>query len=369
MIIILYEIKMEYADKPSKKVLKKYNFIDVIKFLCAALVVTIHVPPLTSVNWMLNFAVVNFAARVAVPFFFISSSYFVFIKAYKENGELDKSVIGAYVKRIIRLYIIWSVIYAPFAYYHTAEIMGYVNILDFLKYYLFRFVLSTSYGHLWYLNAMIWAYVILLCLLSAGVKPRAIAIFSFAMYCLGLCAQSWFGLIVPLKSVTWLWNFLLQIKRFFETTRNGLCEGLLFIMMGMYFARHGFKMKVKTAFLCMCVSFIFYGAEVFVLTRLSWIREYDMYLGLIPTVFFSFYTAANIRLTDKGIYKELRAMSALIYFSHMIFVEILEIVPVFHAAADNSVVAYLFTFAASVCLAKAVIKLSKHFKPLLYLYK
>ena len=86
--------------------LKKYNFIDIIKFLCAALVVTIHVPPLTSVNWMLNFAVVNFAARVAVPFFFISSSYFVFIKAYKENGELDKSVIGAYVKRIIRLYII-----------------------------------------------------------------------------------------------------------------------------------------------------------------------------------------------------------------------------------------------------------------------
>ena len=34
-----------------------------------------------------------------------------------------------------------------------------------------------------------------------------------------------------------------------------------------------------------------------------------------------------------------------------------------------SVAAYLFTFAASVCLAKAVIKLSKHFKPLLYLYK
>lgn len=349
---------------------QNYNFIDVVKLVCAALVVAIHVPPLTSVNWVLNFAVVNFISRIAVPYFFVSSAYFVFKKAYNTpDGNLDRSVIFAYVKKILRLYIIWSVIYAPFEYRNLLELSGGATVLQFLKYYIIKFIFSASYGHLWYLNAVIVAYILLFLMLAADIKPAFIACFSLLMYCIGLCAQSWFGFIEPLRQYPRLWSVLILPGKIFTTSRNGLCEGLLFVVIGRFFAVYDIRMKLKTAVICFAGSFMLFAAEVFTLFRLAWIREYDMFFGIVPTVFFLFYISLNISLPNKKIYRKMRILSALVYFSHMIFVEILMLIPALQAMPGGGLTRYAFTLLFSLALSAGIVKLSGRFKLLNYLYR
>lgn len=343
------------------------NLLDAVKLVCALLVAAIHVPPLSSVNWILNFGVVNFVARIAVPFFFVSSAYFVFLKAYnRETDSIDKRVILKYVLRILRLYGIWSVVYLPFAYRNAAADMDFPH---FILHYALRFLRGTSYGHLWYLGAVIYAYLILLALLSLRIKPRTIAGFSLTLYCLGVLTQSWYGLIEPLTHYPQFHSALLFLKSVFGTARNGLCEGLLFIVMGMLFAVRPFKLSVKRAVLFLALSFFLLCAEVFALAKLGWIREYDMYLGLIPTVFFLFYVSITVKLPDSPRYKKIRTLSSLIYFVHMIPAELLIAVPALRSLPGGSPSNYIFAVASACVLSFLIVRLSERFPRLRCLYK
>jgi surface polysaccharide O-acyltransferase-like enzyme len=59
---------------------KHYNCIDLIKFICALFVVSIHVSPFASYNSFINYGLKNYIARIAVPFFFVASGYFRIIE-------------------------------------------------------------------------------------------------------------------------------------------------------------------------------------------------------------------------------------------------------------------------------------------------
>lgn len=341
------------------------NFIDILKFICAVLVVSIHVPPFSGVNWIVNFGLVNFAARIAVPFFFVSSAYFLFRKAFTE-GAFDSSVVIAYIKRILRIYVIWSLIYMPFSYIHMRE--AGLSAKCFLAIYAKNFIFSSGYGHLWYLNAAGFAYIFLLIVLSLKIRLAFVACFACAMYLIGLCTQSWFGLIEPLRRFPLLWDFLRSVKMLISTARNGLFEGLLFVLIGMFFARHEVKMKMKTAVLCLFGSLAFFAAEAFTLTRIGWAKEYDMYLGLVPTVFFLFCTALNIKLPDAPVYKKLRTLSSLIYFVHMLAAECLMLIPSLGGEL-SAPFQYLFVFCSSLLLSYIIMRASGRAAWLKCLYK
>ena len=73
--------------------------IDIAKFLCAILVVAIHTHPLqygTTLDYYFNCF-----CRIAVPFFFVSSSYFY----YTKGGQIVKSL-----RRLLILYMCWFVV-------------------------------------------------------------------------------------------------------------------------------------------------------------------------------------------------------------------------------------------------------------------
>ena len=66
-----------------------YNAIDLGKFICAILVVTIHVKPFgangSEVFTFLNLFLKQYIARIAVPFFFITSGFLLFRKTNHDN--------------------------------------------------------------------------------------------------------------------------------------------------------------------------------------------------------------------------------------------------------------------------------------------
>ncbi len=90
---------------------KHFPFVDVVKFICAFLVIAIHVVPFTDIDPYLSYGVKQYIARLAVPFFFVAGGYFCFRKTDYNNFDSERPI--AYAKRIFRLYLIWTTIYLP----------------------------------------------------------------------------------------------------------------------------------------------------------------------------------------------------------------------------------------------------------------
>ena len=267
---------------------KNYNGIDLMKFICIFFIISIHTSPFpvdtsSMIFKYMNFYFKNTIGRVAVPLFFVASSFLLFRKM-KEN--LDFEVFKKYIKRLFSLYLIWTAVYLPLIIEKiiNAESIG-VGITNFLK----KFIFDGSYLHLWYLPSLIVAISILYFLLKKKVNIKNIIIIAIVLYVLGLLAQSWFGIIRPLKTISpFIWNILLKVKEVIFTTRNGLFEGFIFVVLGYLFATKEFNLNIKKNIIGIMVFAGVLVIEASALKLLNITRLYDMYLSLIPLSFFIF---------------------------------------------------------------------------------
>ena len=129
---------------------------------------------------------------------------------------------------------------------------------------------------------------------------------------------------------------------------------------------------VITVILCIsvfAVSFALFIAETFVLQNLGWIREPDIYVFLVPTVFFMFCTVSNIELKERKIYRYLREQSTLIFFLHLWVSAVLNLV--LEKAGfelNNSALNYVVVVVATILISHIIIILSRKFKWIKKLY-
>ena len=87
-----------------------YQNLDVLKYLCAILILILHLRPFFNFSNPLDLTFNNIITRICVPIFFLITGYFV-SKKEKENPCYIKD----YIKRMIPLYLIWSLVYLPVA--------------------------------------------------------------------------------------------------------------------------------------------------------------------------------------------------------------------------------------------------------------
>lgn len=336
---------------------KQFCCVDICKFICSLLVVSIHVPPTAS--YILNYDFIFYLSRLAVPFFFIASGFFLFRKMSYENP--DYTVLWSFVKRILKLYLIWSVIYFPLAFYY--EISKNPNgIVSGLIKYVRDFFFDGSYSHLWYLSAMIVATLILMFLLKHRMKLKYILGLAVILYIIGLLPQTYFGLLEPLREYETVWGILKAVESVIVTTRNGVFEGLLFMGIGMLFAFKPIRIKFKLSVVLFAFSFILFLAETVILQSLGWIREPDIYVFLVPTVFFLFYIVIHIELKQHKIYRYLREQSTLIFYLHLFVSSVLNLLlPIVGLEITNSLIQYSVVIVATVIVSHIIILLSRKF--------
>lgn len=304
-------MKWTYLDLSSQECkTKQFPAIDVTKLFCAILVVVIHTGPLSSINKYLDYGLVQCIARIAVPFFFVASGYFCFRKTQLENFELKTSL--SYVKRIFFLYIIWSAIYLPQVgyniYKHEKGIV--YGILSSMHIFIF-----SGYDHLWYLLATAIAVTIISFALHKNVKPNELLIAGCVLYSVGLLGQSYFELLRPLEG-TVLWKIFQLYAEVFQTTRNGLFEGILFVGIGAMFAYRKIEIKKNVATCGLAISTFLLLIEAFCVKYYGLFREHDLYLFLVPTTFFLFYCASHIDVKESTFTRKSRTYSSLIYYTH-----------------------------------------------------
>lgn len=270
---------------------KNFNCIDLLKFLCAILVFTIHISPFqgetSEFARYVCFGLQHCVCRVAVPFYFASSGFFLFKKM--SFYKLDKEIIKTYCFKILRLLGIWHIL-----------------------------LFSRETGHLWYLGSTVVAIIIISLCSHFRIKSGYIYAIACILYVVGLLGDSYHGIIAPLENIG-VFNLLFKgFELAFSTTRNGIFMGFIFVLIGATFANHKIALKKRTALIGFAASMLCLLAEVFILKYNDIPTEYNMYVFLPPATFFLFSLATSVTLKDHSVYKHLRKIGTIVYFSHLL---------------------------------------------------
>lgn len=285
--------------------MKKTASFDIAKFICAFLVISIHTYPLLGIQPTLNLILVSGIARIAVPLFFVISAYFFF-------QHQDENYVMKYLKKIGKLYLIWSLIYLPFYILQNVQSGWIVMIVRYIR----NFFFLGSHYHLWFLPALMFAlYVVNK--LSKYFNLKQILIISACLYFIGHLGNIY---VNELYQVPILGTLHQIYRNVFETTRNGLFFGIPFISMGYLCAKLKNEHSVSFWIKWNLVSIVLFVIEFSLLCYFDVINDLSsMYLTLIPLVYgiFRWLQATDIAITP--MYLMMRKMSLLIYVSHILF--------------------------------------------------
>lgn len=305
---------------------KEFPGIDIARLICSLLVVTIHVSPFgkSSAVVLPNFFLQHYLARIAVPYFFIVSGFFLYRKTPLNQFSLAPT--WTFLRRILRLYCLWCLLYFPLKLHRTLTYSTHglaYNIFSLVRDFLF----TGGFDHLWYLNALMVAVVIVSLLLSKKVKPWQIFTLGLLLQIAGLLVQNWVGLIRPLQTtVPAAWQLLHLAKKVFVTTRNGLFEGVLYVSVGMLFAYCGFPLQKRQTGLGFLASMAFLLVEAGLSTDWGSGKVWDMYLFVLPADFFLFFLTAGVTMEPKPIYRSMRSFSSLLFYLHPMVVSVLDLI-------------------------------------------
>ena len=309
-------MKLETFDL-SKSNKKNFESIDLMKFLCAILVVGIHISPFGNSDCitikLLNFGIKQYIARIAIPFFFMCTGFLVFRKTDPECFSAKEGI--QYAKKIYKLYLLWTLIYSPLI------IKGIISNKNGILYGTVKairnFIFAGSFTHLWYLNASAFAVLLISILLHKKLKLSWIIGCSLGLYLIGLLPQSYFGLLKSFKAYPFIWNSAKILEKIIVTTKDGLFDAFLFVGLGMLFAYRPIQLSSKASTIGFFCSMLLMLSEAIVLTYCNWIRGCDMYLFLVPSSFFLFFLVTHVELKSHKIYRFLRSLSSLIFFIHI----------------------------------------------------
>lgn len=354
-------IKNKCGEEVAMGTKKQFYAVDCMKFISALLVIGIHTGPFLDLNLDANFVYVQILGRIAVPFFFVASAFFLFRKINLEAGIKDEqnlAYLKHYIGRILKIYLLWSILYLPLQAYAWSQ--GGVTWVSALR-YIRDFLFTGSYYHLWFLPALIFAIIFIYILLFTW-KWKMTACLVVMLYLIGMTGNIYGPVLEQIPLIKRGYELYLSA---FETTRNGLFFGSMFIYIGALLAQSKYVIKKKIAVVMTTLSFLLLCGECFLLRKYGFMNDLaSMYCMLIPLTYFGFSLLAQIRLKPRIIFEKMRKMSLLIYVSHIYFVVLFgKFLP-----EQMHFVLYLSTVIASIVFAWGVLAVSKKIKLVKQLY-
>lgn len=291
-----------------------YSGIDLFRLIAAMLIVAIHTSPLENLGDMPDFVLTNIVARVAVPFFFMTSGFFLISKYSKNTEKLWK-----FVKKTGILYGVMILICLPLNIYN-----GYLKKEYLLPSILKDIIFDGTLYHLWYLPASITGAIIAYYLLRK-YSYRKTFVITLLLYAIGLFGDSYYGISKEIAFLDSFYNLLFQVM---DYTRGGIFFAPIFFIMGGYlkdkksvYDMDGLPKKSGLTFKkCLqgvVVNLIFMTAEALILHHFKLQRHSSMYVFLPPLMYFCF---SMLLYGRKKRYRFLRTASMIIYCMHPLFI-------------------------------------------------
>lgn len=318
---------------------KQYRGVDEFRMAAAFMVVAIHIAPLSIVSDRLDFLITYCAFRVAVPFFFMVTGYFVIGPCMADNGRHTAGV-RKYYRKSIFLYLGATLLFLPVNIYSGNFPQ---NLWDGLKCFFF----DGTFYHLWYFPAVMIGGVLLLFVSKISIKCAAVV--SVIAYCFGVLGDSWYGLAKEIPLLNELYDKIFTISSY---TRNGVFFAPLFILMGALAGKQ--RPSKRICKYGLILSFLLMLAEGY--ATYTWnIQKHNSMYFLLPFVMFFLF---QLLLDVKGqAVKWLRGCSTWIYVLHPAIIVLLRGFAKFAGQTkwmiDNTLIEY-----ALVCLISLLISLA-----------
>lgn len=190
---------------------KQFPALDLFRLAAAALVVMNHTSPLAGYTAAGDFWLTRILARLAVPFFLMTSGYFLAQDKWSRTSRQ--------VKKLLGLYGVCILLYLPLNWY----IGGFGGPAAFLK----KLLIDGTFYHLWYFPAAILGVVIARGLSRLGM--RAAFPVAGCLYLIGLGGDSYFGFVSQIPLLNGLYSGIFTLCSY---TRNGLFYAPLFLLLG-----------------------------------------------------------------------------------------------------------------------------------------
>lgn len=252
-----------------------YAGIDYFRLIAAFMVTAIHISPFSVWNTSLDYLVTYCIGRIAVPFFFLTTGYFV-LAPYVFSHFKKKSLIRKYLVKNIRLYLIATVIYLPISVYSG-------NIPHSAAEFARQLIFDGTFYHLWYFPAVITGCMLLVCLARRSL--RTAVCFSAIAYVIGVFGDSYYGAIENVPSLCLLYKGIFSVSSY---TRNGIFFAPVFLLLGMLLAVPGFRCRNSACRKGLGLSLPLMLLEGWITYRLKLQRHNSMYFFLLPVMYFLF---------------------------------------------------------------------------------
>lgn len=290
--------------------------IDLFKLIAAILIVILH-----SIGNYLgkvgNLFIANICC-IAVPFFFIVSGYFFGRGLEKKGNYIKKEYFKKYEKNLLRMYVVWSLIGIPFMVKTYIRIYG--NNYGYIFLLMIRNVFfSGTFGIYWYILAMIGGSILIYYFVSKN-KLKLMYLLSFIFFIFGVLYTGFQSLAENNIIFSYLFKLTWVV---FASERNFLMVGWFYMGIGYYFATHEIKINLSWSI----VLFILFTGIKF---GESYINSIDILNGNTISVVQAlqavayFLIAINLKLNCmQGISKIMRELSSTIYFTHFLFIDII----------------------------------------------
>lgn len=284
---------------------KNYNAtIDIVKYLCAIMIVDSHVRLINIEN---SFLFELF--RFALYFFHCAFGYY-FLKSIKRN---DKNIISKNVKRLLPPLLFWIVIYTLLNLYNNV-LSGRTSINEFMKLNLISLFINGTGFHLWFMASLI-IYVVIATLLYKNNKLKVLYPISIVLYIVGLLESYYVFVGDKLPLISNLIN-----TKFFTTYCRLFMHGLPMFTMGLYISDNDEKlMKIEDNKLIWCslLLFVLVCAEIVLVLKYVDLKTNicTLFLCLFTFVFFILcLKKPNNQYNELG--KVAKYISTFMYYSH-----------------------------------------------------
>ena len=176
---------------------KRYDVIDLEKFTMSLFVAAIHINPLGKYSSVLYPWI-----RMAVPFFFICSGFFLFSEL--EGSHCPEKLFAKFGKRCVLLYLTWSVALLPIVVFLNRDAS---SLREMLLRLIGCFLLTGTFGGSWYLIALIEGSVIVYFVSKSKKMFWVLSMCSVAIYIVCCLASNYAFLLDGRKLEVYLNNY------------------------------------------------------------------------------------------------------------------------------------------------------------------
>ena len=270
--------------------------LDLLKFTMALMVVGVHGNVLLDINSSVSYVLINGLFRMAVPTFFIINGFYFY-------QTIKKRQVTAWFKRVLILYVFWMMIYS----YFWLPNFSIKTIRTMIE----------GYEHLWYIQSMIGAALLLLILRIYDTKLIILITLSTFLAGVGLQYIAYFHLLGD--------NILDEKLNYVPIYRNFLLTGFPYFSIG--YLIHRYKIYKQTPLSVLAPIVLVGGLLLMNETYFNLISTprrsgFDNLFSLIifaPAIFLLF-----IQLNIRGNSKNIALCSSSVYFTHLFILQILK---------------------------------------------